>query len=164
MTRTDFDSLVVSQSEFLKPYAISLTKDQEEAKDLFQETVMRALVNRDKYILGTNLKAWLYTIMRNIFINNYRKNKKHTKAQDTVTDSYMYTLNKAAQNDGWAKIRLGEVKDAIDTLPNVFRVSFELHYTGYKYQEIADMLQEPLGTIKSRIHFARKQLTSVIDR
>jgi RNA polymerase sigma factor (sigma-70 family) len=164
MTAQDFDSMVVLHSDFLKPYAVSLTRSQEDAKDLFQETMVRALLNREKYEFGTNLKAWLYTIMRNVFINNYRKNKKHRKVDDHAPEAYMYTMNKTAKNDGWANMRINEIKAAIDSLPNVFRLSFELHYTGYKYQEIADMLQEPLGTIKSRIHFARKQLVANIDR
>ncbi|MDR3679786.1 MAG: RNA polymerase sigma factor [Flavipsychrobacter sp.] len=164
MTATDFDRMVVLHSEFLRPYAVSLTHSQEDAKDLFQETMVRALLNRDKYQFGTNLKAWLYTIMRNVFINNYRKNKKHRKVDDQAPESYIYTMNKTAQNDGWAHMRINEIKEAIDNLPNVFRLSFELHYTGYKYQEIADLLHEPLGTIKSRIHFARKQLVENIER
>ncbi len=164
MTATDFDRMVILHSAFLRPYAVSLTRSQEDAKDLFQETMVRALLNRDKYQFGTNLKAWLYTIMRNVFINDYRKNKKHRKVDDQAPESYMYIMNKTAQNDGWAHMRINEIKEAIDNLPNVFRLSFELHYTGYKYQEIADLLHEPLGTIKSRIHFARKQLVEHIER
>ncbi len=164
MTATDFDRMVILHSTFLRPYAVSLTHSQEDAKDLFQETMVRALLNRDKYQFGTNLKAWLYTIMRNVFINDYRKNKKHRKVDDQAPESYMYIMNKTAQNDGWAHMRINEIKEAIDNLPNVFRLSFELHYTGYKYQEIADLLHEPLGTIKSRIHFARKQLVEHIER
>lgn len=165
MTATDFDKLVVLHSDFLKPYAVSLTKDHEDAKDLFQETMVRALINREKYQFGTNLKAWLYTIMRNVFINNYRRNKKFQKVDsNTSTDVYMYTVNKTARNEGWSNIQIHEIKNAIDRLPGIFRLSFELHYTGYKYQEIADLLKEPLGTIKSRIHFARKMLMSTLER
>ncbi len=165
MTATDFDNMLVLHSDFLKPYAESLTRSNEDAKDLFQETMVRALVYREKYEFGTNLKAWLYTIMRNIFINNYRKNKKVQKVDFLpATEAYMYTMNKTAQNQGWANMRMNEIKQAVDNLPQVFRLSFELHFTGYKYQEIADLLQEPLGTIKSRIHFARKMLVEKIER
>ena len=165
MTATDFHNLVVLHSDFLRPYAVSLTKDHEDAKDLFQETMIRALMNREKYQFGTNLKAWLYTIMRNVFINNYRRNKKFRKADNTTpTDVYMYSVNKTAYNDGWGHLQMHEIKTAIDNLPGIFRLSFELHYTGYKYQEIADLLQEPLGTVKSRIHFARKMLMSHLER
>ena len=81
MTTTDFNNAIATQSDFLKPYAHSLTHDMEEAQDLFQETILRALMNRNKYKIGTNLKAWLYTIMRNIFINNYRKKQTFYKSQ-----------------------------------------------------------------------------------
>ncbi len=165
MTTRDFNNLVAVESDFLKPYAYSLTHDNEDAKDLFQETMVRALLNRSKYKVGTNLKAWLYTIMRNIFINNYRRNKKFTKVSaDAPEDVVMYQAQHTTNNGGWSNARMNEIKSAIDALPPVFRVSFELYYNGYKYQEIADMLNEPLGTIKSRIHFARKMLVSKLDR
>lgn len=165
MTTADFNNLIVGHSEFLRPYAITLTRDQEDAKDLFQETMVRALINRDKYQFGTNLKGWLYTIMRNIFINNYRHNKKFIKVSNEVApDIYMHQADKSAHNEGWNNVRLSEIKSAIEELPSVFRLSFELYYTGYKYQEIAELLREPLGTIKSRIHFARKTLTAKLER
>ncbi|MGN6569673.1 MAG: RNA polymerase sigma factor [Flavipsychrobacter sp.] len=161
MTATDFNEVISTHSDFLKPYAISLTNNQEDAKDLFQETMMRALINREKYQLGTNLKAWLYTIMRNIFINNYRRSKKFVKADDTEILNYG---NKAATyNNGISNLRVSEIKNAMEQLPQALRTSFELHFTGYKYQEIADMLEEPLGTVKSRIHFARKMMAAKVE-
>ena len=101
MTITDFNTVVVGHGEFLRPYAISLTHNPEDAQDLYQETMMRALMNREKYQFGTNLKAWLYTIMRNIFINNYRRNHKFIKVESTApADVYMYHAGRIAQNDG----------------------------------------------------------------
>ena len=165
MTATDFRVMVARHSDYLKPYAITLTRDADDAKDLYQETVLRALLNEDKYNFGTNLKAWLYTIMRNIFINNYRRNKKLTKVDNGDSlDIAVHTEALTTQNQGWGHLRMGEINAAIAKLPGTSRLCFELHYTGYKYQEIAHMLQEPLGTIKSRIHFARKQLTAQLDR
>lgn len=165
MTATDFNMLIAGHSEYLRPFAISLTRNPEDAKDLFQETMMRALVNRDKYRFGTNLKAWLYTIMRNIFINNYRRNKKFSKVESTTPpDTHLFSINQVAVNSGPEQLQLQEIKTAVNNLPPVFRLSFELHYTGYKYQEIADLLHEPLGTIKSRIHFARKMLVAQLER
>jgi RNA polymerase sigma factor (sigma-70 family) len=164
MTATDFNHLVVKHSDYLKPYANSLTQNQEDARDLFQETVLRALLYKEKYQFGTNLKAWLYTIMRNIFINAYRRNKKFSKVALEPGMDISYAACKVARNDGWTNVRLTEIRKGIDRLPKVFRLSFELHYTGYKYQEIADLLQEPLGTVKSRIHFARKMLMEQLER
>ena len=107
MTTTDFNNAIANQSDFLKPYAHSLTQDMEDAKDLFQETMVRALLNRDKYRVGTNLKAWLYTIMRNIFINNYRKNKRFTKVNSDVSeDIMMFHVNRSAANDGVSNMKM----------------------------------------------------------
>lgn len=165
MTATDFNELVVLHSDFLRPYALSLTRDHENAQDLFQETMFKALVNRDKYHFGTNLKAWLHTIMRNTFINEYRRNKKFTKIEHTASaETLLLNKGSVAHNYGWNNMRMAEVQEAIHSLPSVFRVAFELHYTGYKYQEIATLLKEPLGTVKSRIHFARKILMVKLER
>lgn len=165
MTEPIFNQMLVENSDFLQPVAVSLTHDTEEAKDLIQETLYRAMANREKYQEGTNIKAWLYTIMRNIFINNYRRRKKFSKVtSDAPQDYFMYQTDKVAHNDGVMNAGLREIKGAINKLPDIFRLSFELHYLGYKYQEIADTLKEPLGTIKSRIHFARKMLSSKLSR
>jgi RNA polymerase sigma factor (sigma-70 family) len=165
MTEKNFNDMLISNSDFLHPVAVSLTHDTEEAKDLIQETLYRAMANREKYQTGTNIKAWLYTIMRNIFINNYRRKKKFTKVtSDVPQDYFLYQTDKVAHNDGIINSGIREIKAAINRLPDIFRLSFELHYLGYKYQEIADTLQEPLGTIKSRIHFARKMLSSKLTR
>ncbi|MBS1690416.1 MAG: sigma-70 family RNA polymerase sigma factor, partial [Bacteroidetes bacterium] len=111
----------------------------------------------------TNLKAWLYTIMRNIFINNYRRSKKFVKTEQSAGELYNYSLKATAYNDGISNIRVAEIKKVMNELPQVLRTSFELHFTGYKYQEIAEMLEEPLGTVKSRIHFARKMMAARVE-
>ncbi len=165
MTTHVFNQMLINNSSFLQPVAASLTHDTEEAKDLIQETLYRAMANQSKYQSGTNIKAWLYTIMRNIFINNYRRKKKFTKVTtEAPQDYFLFQTDRVAQNDGLINAGLREIKGAINRLPDIFRLSFELHYLGYKYQEIADALQEPLGTIKSRIHFARKMLVSKLTR
>lgn len=164
MTATDFNQMVVKHEAVLHPYALSLTNDYNDARDLYQETMLRALLNHDKYMFGTNLKAWLYTIMRNTFINNYRRNKKFTRVEEETAGALLMHQQKWDSNRGWNNLRMAEIKHAIERLPQMFRLSFELYYIGYKYQEIADLMQEPLGTIKSRIHFARKVLTAKLDR
>lgn len=163
MTAIDFNNLVIHESDFLKPYAISLTGDHEDAKDLYQETVMRALQNRDKYQLGSNPRGWLYIIMRNAFINNYRRNKRSLNVDEygtLHTELQLYKMKHTAQNEGWSNMQIREIRQAIDALPAAIQQAFELHYRGYKYQEIADMLDAPLGTVKSRIYFARKILAA----
>jgi RNA polymerase sigma-70 factor (ECF subfamily) len=165
MSTPEFDQILIKNTEFLKPFAFTLTKDQEAAKDLVQETLFRALANKEKYHIGTNIKAWMYTIMRNIFINNYRrKSKQQTIFDHTANDFLIDTNQVTVTNDAVATLNLKEVQMAIHQLPEIFRNPFLLYFDGYKYHEIADMLHEPLGTIKSRIHFARKLLKSQIER
>jgi RNA polymerase sigma-70 factor (ECF subfamily) len=165
MSTEEFDYMLINNTEFLKPFAITLTRDYEQAKDLFQETLLRALANKEKYNDGTNVKAWLYTIMRNIFINNYRRKAKQNTIFDSTPNDYLLDYNQGAvSNAAIASINMKEVHAAIHELPIIFKNPFLLYFDGYKYHEIADMLGEPLGTIKSRIHFARKLLKAQIER
>ncbi len=165
MTTTEFNYVLERQSDFLKPYAQSLTKNVEDARDLYQETLYKALVNKDKYQMGTNIKGWLYTIMRNTFINGYRKNKRFMKVSSDVPDDIvMYNADKKAKNSGMVNVRIQEIKKCVEQLPANIRLCFELYYMGYKYQDISSLLNEPLGTVKSRIHFARKMLTAKLER
>src|SRR5436853_6276668 len=114
MGALEFNQLLVSNAEFLKPFAITLTRDSEEAKDLFQETLYRALANKDKYNVGTNIKAWLYTIMRNIFINNYRKKAKQATVLDNTPNEFLINHNQVAvANSAIENINLKEVQRAI---------------------------------------------------
>jgi RNA polymerase sigma factor, sigma-70 family len=157
--------MLVNNAEFLKPFAITLTRDTEAAKDLFQETLYRALANRDKYNVGTNIKAWLYTIMRNIFINNYRRKVKQNTIFDSTPNDFLLNQNQAVvANAAEVNLRLKDIQQAIHNLPEIFKNPFLLYFDGFKYHEIAEMLGEPLGTIKSRIHFARKLLKTQIQR
>lgn len=165
MSTVEFDRLLLLNSEFLKPFAVTLTRDSESAKDLVQETMYRAVANREKYNFGTNIKAWLYTIMRNIFINNYRKKVKQNVILDSSTNDFLLNHNQAAiKNLAESKLNVKEIQTEINHLPSIFKNPFLLYFDGYKYHEIAEMLQEPLGTVKSRIHFARKLLKERIAR
>ena len=165
MSTPEFNELIINNTTFLKPFAFTLTRDNESAKDLVQETLFRALANRDKYNVGTNIKAWLYTIMRNIFINDYRKKSKQATVFDNTPNDFLIDNNQTSvSNEAVAKLNLKEVQEAIHSLPIIFKNPFLLYFDGYKYHEIADMLNEPLGTIKSRIHFARKLLKNQLHR
>ena len=159
MCITEFNSLVLHHSESLKPFAISLTRDYEEAKDLCQETLYKAFAYREKYEHGTNVKAWLFTIMRNIFINSYRRNIR----KKAVVDTIIYSQPSYVPSSD-ITIKLKEIEAAIHRLPSVFKVACILYLEGYKYHEIAFALNEPLGTIKSRIYFAKKSLQKQLDR
>jgi len=165
MSTVDFDKMLLSNADFLKPFAVTLTRDNETAKDLLQETMFRALANREKYNVGTNIKAWLYTIMRNIFINDYRRKAKQNVVFDKTPNDYLINYNQVVvANEAEANLKIKDIRSAIHQLPSIFRNPFNLYFEGYKYHEIADMLKEPLGTIKSRIHFARKLLKEQLSR
>ena len=165
MSTLDFTQLLEQNAESRRPFAITLTRDAEAAKDLFQETLYRALSNKDKYNVGTNIKAWLYTIMRNIFINNYRrKAKQHTIFDSSPNEFYLNAAIAQTANDAPSAMNMKEAREAIFQLPEIFKKPFLLYFEGYKYHEISGMLDEPLGTIKSRIHFARKLLKAQIER
>jgi len=163
MTVLEFNNRVVKFVENMEPIALNLTKDMEDARDLLHETMYKAFTNRDKFKDGTNLKAWLYTIMKNIFINNYRRQKKKNTIIDT-TDNYYY-LNLSGEdlpNDGESELNLEDIQKALDKLNHAYRHPFLMHYEGYKYEEIAQELSVPIGTVKSRIHLARKQLKKLL--
>ncbi|KIC92299.1 MULTISPECIES: RNA polymerase sigma factor [unclassified Flavihumibacter] len=165
MSKADFNEMLVNNAEFLRPFAITLTRDNEAAQDLFQETMYRAIANKEKYNVGTNIKAWLYTIMRNIFINNYRRKAKQNTIFDNTPNDFLLDYNQVvAANAAESNLKIKEIHEAVHKLPEIFRNPFLLYFDGFKYHEIADMLGEPLGTIKSRIHFARKLLKAQISR
>jgi RNA polymerase sigma-70 factor (ECF subfamily) len=165
MASLEFNELLLNNADFLKPFAVNLTKDSEVAKDLYQETLYKALANQEKYNVGTNIKAWLFTIMRNIFINDYRRRAKQQTIFDNTANDYLLNYRQASvSNAAETELRLKEIHQAIYQLPEIFKTPFLLYFEGYKYQEISDALNEPLGTIKSRIHFARKLLKEQISR
>lgn len=140
-------------------FAFQLTSNRDDAYDLVQDTTLRVLGNQDKYTENTNFKGWVFTIMRNIFINNYRRVVRSNTVFDN-TDSY-YHLN-VAQESGIdapeSSYTINEIMKAISEFPEKYQKPFQLHIAGYKYEEIAQEMNLPLGTIKSRIFFARKTL------
>lgn len=165
MSASEFNELLLGNADPLKPFAVSLTRDQEIAKDLFQETLYKALANQDKYSTGTNIKAWLFTIMRNIFINDYRRKAKQRMIFDSASNEALINSGKIIVcNGGENSLQLKEIQKAIYQLPQIFKIPFLLYFEGYRYHEISESLNEPLGTIKSRIHFARKLLKEQLIR
>lgn len=159
MQQDQFNQQLALIEANLYNFAFSLAKEQEAAKDLFQETLLKAYKNRASYTVDTNFKAWIMTIMRNTFINLYRRKVKLRIVND-ITDDYYY-LNSSSvsiKNEGESNIFIKEVNSAIDQLDDTFKVPFILYSQGFKYREIAHRLDVPLGTVKSRIFFARKSL------
>jgi RNA polymerase sigma-70 factor (ECF subfamily) len=152
---TQFDRL----RRTLYSFALNLTKDEESARDLVQETAFKAFKYRDRYQPQTNLRAWLMTIMRNAFINDYRKRKRRQTLNDNTSNDYLLDSGKeTVSNQGESKVMMEEMFNVINTLEDWARIPFLLHFRGFKYEEIAEQLNVPLGTIKSRIFFARHKL------
>lgn len=146
-------------SNSLKAFSMKLTGNSDDAEDLYQDTALRIITNADKYRQGTNFKAWAVTIMRNIFINNYRKKVRRNLIIDqTPNDYYINSGERPIENDGETQVAYKELVEMVDRLPDDFKVPFMMAYQGYKYDEIAEELDSPLGTIKSRIFFARRKL------
>jgi len=163
MSSIEFTGRFNKLTSLLQSFAYNLTKNSEDAKDLYQETAFRALTNRDKFRPDTNFKAWTFTIMKNIFINNYRKKVKANTIMDSTDNMYYINSgNNAVNNDADSNIMMEELYKMVGLLEETVRVPFLMHYQGYKYQEIAEQLDMPLGTVKSRIFFARKELKETV--
>jgi RNA polymerase sigma-70 factor (ECF subfamily) len=164
MTTTEFNYKLLSFQSSLEFFARKLTNNQEDANDLVQETYLKALTFRDKYVHHTNLKAWLFTIMKNIFINNYRRNKKGRTIMDT-TDNLNYYSRKISAHPVTPDSDLfeKEMLDVVEGLEQEHRIPFEMHTQGFKYKEIADELDISIGTVKSRIFFGRKKLMERLE-
>jgi RNA polymerase sigma-70 factor (ECF subfamily) len=148
--------LLSVQTELLN-FAYKLTADREEANDLLQETSLKALDNEDKYTAETNFKGWIYTIMRNIFINNYRKALRDQTYVDQTDNQFYLNQNIDIEGDSTeGSYDLKEMRRIVNALPKEYRIPFSMYVSGFKYREIADKLG--LGTVKSRIYFTRQKL------
>lgn len=163
MTAIEFNQQLLSFQNPLKFFALKLTTDNEDAEDLLQETFLKALKYKDKFQDQTNLKAWLYTIMKNTFINNYRRNVRKRTIIDTTDDDYFVnSTKKVSPVSPESTYNHKEIMKTVEELNDECRIPFQMHFDGYKYKEIADELGMPIGTVKSRIFLARKKLTEVL--
>lgn len=159
MTAIEFNTRLLQENSSLKNFALSLTRNTEDALDLIQDTYVKAITYREKFEDSTNLKAWLFTIMKNTFINAYRKN---TKTKKLISKGDDIAMNRAFKqntyNHSESRLNTKEIVNHIESLDDHYKVPFTRYYSGYKYEEIASELKLPLGTIKSRIFIARKIL------
>jgi RNA polymerase sigma factor (sigma-70 family) len=163
MTTFEFNNSLIGMKSNLHRFAMSLTSDRDSALDLVQDTYLKAITYKDKFVDYTNLKAWVFTIMKNTFINNYRRNIKQNTIIDGTQDLYYinqpYDKGSISPESNYAE---GEIEKAIDSLEDGFRVPFRMHIDGYKYHEIADELGLKIGTVKSRIFFTRQKLMQIL--
>ena len=163
MTLHEFNHRITGLQDNLQYYAYSLTSNGDDANDLLQDTFFKALSNKDKFDPATNMKAWAYTIMKNTFINNYRKAKRKNTIMDDSQDLYYINSNqKNLSINPDSHYNHGELMKTIRSLEDVQRIPFEMHIEGYKYKEIAEELFLPIGTVKSRIFLTRKKLAEML--
>lgn len=159
MGTANFQSRLMSLQANMLNFAYMLTSNRDDALDLLQDTTLKVLDSRDKYVENTNFKGWVFTIMRNIFINNYRRVVRSATVIDKTEDCYHLNLSQdSGLESPECSFAAGEISDAIKAFPEKYRVPFSMHVAGYKYNEIAEKMDLPLGTIKSRIFFARREL------
>ena len=156
MTTIEFNNTIVNLEEQLKVYAYKLTSNREDALDLFQETVLKAFVNKTK-LNHNNLKAWLYTIMKNLFINAYRKKIKQREWLARETNSNLGRVNVSVETPH-SQQNYKDILKELDRLDDYLKTPFKMFLEGFKYKEIAEQSNLPIGTIKSRIFQGRKIL------
>lgn len=159
MTKNEFALQLNDHSVSLQSFALNFTRDVEDANDLVQDTMLKAVTYYGKFKEGTNLKGWLFTIMKNTFINNYRRlvktNSLITQSEDISSANLLYS---AATNASESKFVMGDINKALANLQPEYYVPFIKYFEGFKYHEIAEELNIPIGTVKTRIHVARQIL------
>ena len=163
MNKLEFNTLVIKQADSLRTYARNFTRDQDDANDLVQDTLLKAVTYFNNFKEGTNLKGWLYTIMKNTFINNYRrvvKTNSFITKEEEITNANLVVS--ATSNRGENKFVMEDINYALSTLTDDYYVPFTMYFEGYKYHEISDHLSIPIGTVKTRIHVARKTMKKTL--
>jgi RNA polymerase sigma-70 factor (ECF subfamily) len=163
MTASEFNNNLIEMKRNLHRFAMSLTSDRESALDLVQDTYLKAITYKEKFVDYTNLKAWVFTIMKNTFINNYRRNARENTIIDGTKD--LYFLNMPFDKGSISPesyFSQNEIEKAIDSLSDEFRLPFRMHIDGFKYHEIAERLGLKIGTVKSRIFFTRQKLMQIL--
>ncbi len=164
MTAKEFQYKLINLQESLMRFAYSLTIDIDDAKDLVQETFLKALTYRDKFVHESNFRAWTYTIMKNTFINNYRRSALHNTYSDHTKEEFcMNCSHTLAIDNPHSAYTSKELEKTVDALDDHFKLPFKMHHEGYKYKEIAETLELNLGTVKSRIFFAKQKLMKQLN-
>lgn len=159
MNGIQFQQKLLSLQENMMNFALMLTANRDDAQDLLQDTTLKVLDNQDKFVDNVNFKGWVLTVMRNIFINNYHKIIRVQTVVDSSADLYnLDVVNDSGFDSPDKAYQIKEITKAINGLNDDLKVPFSMFLSGYKYNEIAEKLNVPLGTVKSRIFFARQEL------
>ncbi len=162
MTSMEFSLRFNELADLMFGFAMKLTKNREEAKDLLQETATRAFGNLKRFKKGTNFKAWISTIMHHSFVNHYRRKKTREVGADTVKVQFYGQGNKSTFANAHSKIMMKELMSLVNGLAVDYKDPFLMHYEGYSYKEISKKLGLRMGTVKSRIFYARQRLQEKI--
>ena len=159
LTDIQFQREVDKIDKLLFKFALKLTRDYQDAQDLWQDTCLRAYRYKDKFREGTNFKAWISTILRNLFITQWKKKKRRGVVSEPV-EEYLYAIEntQSVPNAGERHMRMDNIMQRLNRLGKIYKLPFYMHYQGYEYKEIAGYFGIPVGTVKSRIHTARKKL------
>ena len=159
MKTAEFDQNIAKLRPTLRTFTYRFTSNREESQDLVQDTILKALTYRDKFREDTNLKGWLFTIMRNTYINSYRKTQRERTTHDDTKELYLLNVeDEHTFNRPEASMEFKEVWRNMNTIKNDLLIPFKMHTSGYKYHEIAKHLKIPVGTVKNRIFHARKEI------
>lgn len=159
LTAIPFESMVLKEKNSLRSLALQLTKNIDDAEDLVQDTILKALKYQEKFSEGTNFKGWLFTILKNTFINNYRRMMKRNTFIDSSDNSYFIDIpNQKSENQAELNFIRKDLEEAIKGLAKELKVTFMLNIEGFKYHEIAEELNIPIGTVKTRIFVAKRIL------
>lgn len=159
MGTAKFQNNLMALQDNMLNFAYMLTSNRDDAYDLLQDTTLKVLDNEDKYTDNTNFKGWVFTIMRNIFINNYRRASRAATIIDTTDNLYHLNLSQdSGLESPEGSFGAQEITAAINEFSDEYRIPFSMHMAGYKYNEIAEKMNLPLGTVKSRIFQARRRL------
>jgi RNA polymerase sigma-70 factor (ECF subfamily) len=170
--QAQFAELAMPFMPALYSAALRMTRNPSDAEDLVQETYLRAYRGFAGFKEGTNLRAWLYRILTNSFINTYRKKQREpqtVEGPDDVDEWYLYdrlggrSVEESAETEVLDQIPDQDVKDALESLPERFRLPVLLaDVEGFSYKEIAEIMETPIGTVMSRLHRGRKALEKAL--
>lgn len=158
---TIFQQQVIEHQTYLARVAKKFTKSAADAEDLVQETIIRLLQNEDKFRTGSNFKAWCSVVLRNTYINSYRKTETRAPQMNNLRK---LNAEKTSENSGTALLALEELEQTIESLSDTIKIPFLMFYQGYSYEEIAQHFSVPIGTIKSRIFLARQSLKERLSK
>ncbi|MDR0995235.1 MAG: RNA polymerase sigma factor [Tannerella sp.] len=164
MNTVQFQKKLLGMQGIMTNFALKLTSNASDAQDLVQETSLKVLDNQEKYTDNSNFAGWVFTVMHHIFVNNYHRLVQQQATIDQQADVYNLDVpDESSINMADSKVRLGELSAAVDKLPRPIKAVFSMYMSGYKYNEIAQRLDLPIGTVKSRIFFARTELQKAME-